>query len=82
MDLGGDHFAGTVPRFMNTGQGVEGMISPIVFGAIIDATVPGQFCFYQHHSLAIVSDLHSDESSIEVYYFAAKVHIGADKIVK
>ena len=38
MDLGGDHFAGTVSGFMNTGQGVAGMISPIAFGAIIDAT--------------------------------------------
>jgi sugar phosphate permease len=38
MDLGGDNFAGTVSGFMNTGQGVAGMISPIAFGAIIDAT--------------------------------------------
>jgi sugar phosphate permease len=38
MDLGGDHFAGTVSGFMNTGQGVAGMISPIAFGMIVDLT--------------------------------------------
>lgn len=38
MDLGGDHYAGTVSGFMNTGQGVAGMISPIAFGAIVDLT--------------------------------------------
>ncbi len=32
MDLGGDHFAGTVSGFMNTGQGVAGMISPLYLG--------------------------------------------------
>ncbi len=38
MDLGGDHYAGTVSGFMNTGQGVAGMISPIAFGFIVDVT--------------------------------------------
>ncbi len=38
MDLGGYNFAGTVSGFMNTGQGVAGMISPIVFGIVVDAT--------------------------------------------
>ena len=33
MDLGGDHFSGTIfSGVMNTGQGVAGMISPIAFG--------------------------------------------------
>lgn len=38
MDLGGDHFSGTVSGVMNTGQGVAGMISPIAFGFIVDVT--------------------------------------------
>ena len=38
MDLGGDQYAGTVSGIMNTGFGVAGMISPVIFGAIVDAT--------------------------------------------
>ncbi|HEY5225191.1 MAG TPA: MFS transporter, partial [Methylovirgula sp.] len=37
MDIAPEH-AGTASGFMNFGFGVAGMISPVVFGAIIDAT--------------------------------------------
>ena len=36
MDLGGNNYAGTVSGIMNTGFGVAGMISPVVFGLIVD----------------------------------------------
>jgi len=35
MDLGGNYYSGTVSGVMNTGFGVAGMISPVVFGAIV-----------------------------------------------
>ncbi|BCV22854.1 MFS transporter [Moorella sp. Hama-1] len=38
MDLGGTEFSGTVSGIMNTGFGVAGMVSPVIFGAIVDAT--------------------------------------------
>lgn len=36
MDLGGNYYSGTVSGVMNTGFGVAGMISPVIFGAIVD----------------------------------------------
>jgi uncharacterized membrane protein YeaQ/YmgE (transglycosylase-associated protein family) len=36
MDLGGNYYSGTVSGIMNTGFGVAGMISPVVFGLIVD----------------------------------------------
>lgn len=36
MDLGGNYYAGTVSGIMNTGFGVAGMISPVIFGMIVD----------------------------------------------
>jgi ACS family D-galactonate transporter-like MFS transporter len=36
MDLGGNYYSGTVSGMMNTGFGVAGMISPVVFGLIVD----------------------------------------------
>lgn len=36
MDLGGNYYSGTVSGIMNTGFGVAGMISPVVFGMIVD----------------------------------------------
>jgi sugar phosphate permease len=36
MDLGGNYYSGTVSGVMNTGFGVAGMISPVVFGMIVD----------------------------------------------
>jgi sugar phosphate permease len=44
MDLGGEHYSGTVSSFMNTGNGIAGIIAPIIFGYLIDRTgswVPG-----------------------------------------
>jgi sugar phosphate permease len=38
MDLGGQNFAGTVSGMMNTGFGVAGIISPVVFGYMVDQT--------------------------------------------
>jgi ACS family D-galactonate transporter-like MFS transporter len=38
MDLGGRNFAGTVSGFMNTGFGVAGILSPLVFGILVDRT--------------------------------------------
>ncbi len=54
MDLGGDHFVGTVCGCMNTGQGVAGMISPIVFGAIVDATGSWTVPFYFSTAILII----------------------------
>lgn len=44
MDLGGEHYSGTISSFMNTGNGIAGIISPVLFGYLIDSTgswVPG-----------------------------------------
>jgi len=38
MDLGGRYYAGTVSGIMNTGFGVAGIISPLVFGYLVDKT--------------------------------------------
>ncbi len=38
MDLGGRRYSGTVSGLMNTGFGVAGVISPIVFGVLVDKT--------------------------------------------
>lgn len=38
MDLGGRRYSGTVSGLMNTGFGVAGVISPIVFGVLVDRT--------------------------------------------
>ncbi|MHB8068881.1 MAG: MFS transporter [Desulfobaccales bacterium] len=54
MDLGGDHFAGTVSGFMNTGQGVAGMISPIAFGFIVDVTGSWTFPFFFSTAILMV----------------------------
>ncbi len=54
MDLGGDHFSGTVSGFMNTGQGVAGMISPIAFGAIVDATGSWTIPFFFSTAVLVV----------------------------
>ncbi|MBV8424885.1 MAG: MFS transporter, partial [Candidatus Eremiobacteraeota bacterium] len=36
MDLGGRNFSGTVSGLMNTGFGVAGIVSPVVFGVMVD----------------------------------------------
>lgn len=38
MDLGGRRFSGTVSGLMNTGFGVAGVVSPLVFGVLVDRT--------------------------------------------
>ena len=38
MDLGGRRYSGTVSGLMNTGFGVAGVVSPIVFGVLVDRT--------------------------------------------
>jgi MFS family permease len=38
MDLGGRRYSGTVSGLMNTGFGVAGIVSPIVFGVLVDRT--------------------------------------------
>jgi sugar phosphate permease len=38
MDLGGQNFCGTISGFMNTGFGVAGILSPLVFGILVDRT--------------------------------------------
>jgi ACS family D-galactonate transporter-like MFS transporter len=38
MDLGGQNFCGTVSAFMNTGFGVAGILSPLIFGILVDRT--------------------------------------------
>jgi len=38
MDLGGRRFSGTVSGLMNTGFGVAGVVSPVVFGVLVDRT--------------------------------------------
>ena len=38
MDLGGQNFCGTISGFMNTGFGVAGILSPIIFGILVDRT--------------------------------------------
>jgi sugar phosphate permease len=38
MDLGGQNFCGTVSGFMNTGFGVAGILSPLIFGILVDRT--------------------------------------------
>jgi sugar phosphate permease len=44
MDLGGEHLSGTISSVMNTGNGVAGIISPVLFGYLVVRTgswVPG-----------------------------------------
>jgi sugar phosphate permease len=38
MDLGGKNFCGTISGFMNTGFGVAGILSPLIFGILVDRT--------------------------------------------
>jgi sugar phosphate permease len=38
MDLGGQNFCGTISGIMNTGFGVAGILSPLVFGILVDRT--------------------------------------------
>ncbi len=38
MDLGGRNFCGTVSGFMNTGFGIAGILSPLIFGILVDRT--------------------------------------------
>ena len=38
MDLGGQNFCGTISAFMNTGFGVAGILSPLIFGILVDRT--------------------------------------------
>ncbi|HTV93444.1 MAG TPA: MFS transporter [Verrucomicrobiae bacterium] len=38
MDLGGQNFCGTISGFMNTGFGVAGILSPLIFGILVDRT--------------------------------------------
>jgi len=38
MDLGGRYYAGTVSGIMNTGFGVAGIISPVIFGYLAEKT--------------------------------------------
>jgi len=38
MDLGGRKYSGTVSGLMNTGFGVAGIVSPVVFGVMVDRT--------------------------------------------
>jgi sugar phosphate permease len=38
MDLGGQNFCGTTSGFMNTGFGLAGIASPLVFGLLVDRT--------------------------------------------
>ena len=38
MDLGGRRYSGTVSGLMNTGFGIAGVVSPIVFGVLVDRT--------------------------------------------
>jgi sugar phosphate permease len=38
MDLGGRRYSGTVSGLMNTGFGLAGVVSPIVFGVLVDRT--------------------------------------------
>jgi sugar phosphate permease len=38
MDLGGQNFCGTISGFMNTGFGVAGILSPLIFGVLVDRT--------------------------------------------
>ncbi len=38
MDLGGKNFCGTISGFMNTGFGVAGILSPVLFGILVDRT--------------------------------------------
>jgi MFS family permease len=44
MDLGGRRYSGSVSGLMNTGFGVAGVVSPLVFGVLVDRTnswIPG-----------------------------------------
>jgi sugar phosphate permease len=38
MDLGGQNFCGTISGIMNTGFGVAGILSPLIFGVLVDRT--------------------------------------------
>jgi sugar phosphate permease len=38
MDLGGQNFCGTISGFMNTGFGIAGILSPLIFGILVDRT--------------------------------------------
>jgi sugar phosphate permease len=38
MDIGGRHFSGTISGVMNTGFGIAGILSPTIFGIIVDRT--------------------------------------------
>lgn len=38
MDIGGRYYAGTVSGIMNTGFGVAGIISPVIYGYLVDKT--------------------------------------------
>jgi sugar phosphate permease len=38
MDLGGQNFSGTISGIMNTGFGVAGILSPLIFGILVDRT--------------------------------------------
>ncbi len=45
MDLGGKRYCGTVSGVMNTGFGIAGFLSPIVFGSLVDHTGSWNFGF-------------------------------------
>src|SRR5437588_6532391 len=46
MDLGGEYYSGTTAGFVSTAFGIAGIVAPILFGILKDATgswVPGFF---------------------------------------
>jgi MFS family permease len=63
MDLGGRRYSGTVSGLMNTGFGVAGIVSPIVFGSLVDRTgtwIPSFLCGVALLALGIVAILFVD----------------------
>ena len=45
MDLGGKRYCGTVSGVMNTGFGIAGFLSPVIFGSLVDKTGSWNFGF-------------------------------------